>query len=275
VSASFFWVGSEAAVQDIRPTHWKLFDYTISHQARVDQVIAWLEEPASSRPHIITLYLGTVDDASHRYGVGSDEMRAAIDTVDQTLGQLMDRIEALPIANQIYLLVVSDHGQMAYVDEPPFVVDEHIDLEGFEVISGGSMVYLWGAEPAQAGALAEAINAAWTTGQAYTRATAPAAWGITNNPRFPDVVLQADAGYAVIPTSDATGTLSPGDHGWAPDVPQMRGIFWARGPGIAAGRKIPGLHNTDVFPLLLEWLDLEPPAGYTRQAPVTRNLEPR
>lgn len=267
VAASFFWVGSEADVQGIRPSHWYSFDYTISHEARVDQVVDWLQEPPATRPHIITLYLGIVDHTSHNDGVGSDAMRAAVVQVDNTLGRLMDRIDSLPIADQVYLLVVSDHGQMAYKDDPPFVLDEHIDLTEMAVESKGSAAYAWGLEPQRAHELAQTINAAWDSGMAYTRASAPAGWGITENPRFPDLIMQADAGHAVIITADDTETLSRGDHGWAPEVPQMRGILMARGAGIAAGKTLPGLHSTDVFPILVEWLDLEPPEGFERPVP--------
>lgn len=275
VSASFFWVGSEADVQGVQPTYWRPYDYTVSHEVRVDQVIAWLQEPAETRPHLITLYLGIVDDRSHRFGIDSDEMIAAIDQVDRSLGRLMDGLDALPIAGQVYLLVVSDHGQMGYRNEPPFIVDEHVDLEGLEINDEGPVVYLWGADPERAAAMAQVINGVWTTGTAYTRSSAPPEWGLPGNPRMPDLVLQADAGYGVIPSAGATSTLSIGDHGWTPDVPEMQGIFWARGPGITAGNIIPALHATDIFPLLVGWLGLEPPAGYTRIAPVNEQLEPR
>ncbi len=264
VSASFFWVGSEAPIQGIHPTHWYPFDYNVAHETRVNQVIEWLQEPPDTRPHMITLYLGAVDDASHRFGVGSDEMIASINTVDQTLGKLMDRIDSLDIADTVYLVVVSDHGQMGYRDAPPFVLNEHISLDGLKFIDGGSMVFLWGADAAQAAAMAETVNAAWSHGTAYTSTTAPQGWAISDDPRFPDLIVQADAGYAVLSSPGARSTISPGDHGWTPETPEMRGIFWMRGPGIAAGATISPMNNTDIFPLLLEWLELDPPPGYQR-----------
>lgn len=264
VSASYFWVGSEAAIQGIHPTHWYPFDYRITHETRVDQVIDWLQEPPETRPHMITLYLGTVDDTSHRFGIGSEEMIASINTVDQTLGTLMDRIDALDIANTVYLVVVSDHGQMGYRDDPPFVLEEYISLDGLEVIDGGSMVFIWGTEPEQAAAMAATINAAWSHGTAYTRSTAPKEWAISDDPRFPDLVVQAEGGYAVLSNPGSKSTISPGDHGWTPETPEMRGIFWMRGPGIAAGETIPPMDNTDIFPLMLDWLELDPPPAHER-----------
>lgn len=274
VAASFFWVGSEADVQGVRPTHWYDFDYKVSRDTRVEQVMDWLKQPASNRPHLITLYFGVVDYNSHEYGVGSEEMVTAVSQVDEALGSLMDQIETLPFADQVYLVVVSDHGQMAYRDVPPFVLDEFVGIDGLEVVDKGPAVYLWGADPERSADIAQTVNQHWNNGRAYTRQTAPPDWGLSENPRFPDVVLQADAGYGVISNRDVTTHLSAGDHGWAPEVPEMQGIFWARGPGISAGKTIPPLHSTDVYPLLIEWLGLEPPDGYEHQAAVNRNLEP-
>lgn len=275
VAASFFWVGSEADVQAVRPTYWFDYDYEISRETRVEQVMNWLKQPAGSRPHLITLYFGIVDYNSHEYGVGSDKMVTAINQVDEALGSLMDQIDTLPFSDQVYLVVVSDHGQMAYRDVAPFVLDEVVDLDGLEVVDKGPAVYLWGADAERGAAIAQSVNAHWTTGTAYTRQTAPPDWGLADNPRFPDVVLQADAGYSVISRSDVTSSVTAGDHGWAPETPEMQGIFWVRGPGIDAGRVIPALHSTDVFPLLIEWLGLQPPDGYEHQAPVDSKLDPR
>jgi predicted AlkP superfamily pyrophosphatase or phosphodiesterase len=275
VSASYFWVGSEADVQGIRPSHWHAYDYSVPHARRVQQVLDWLAWPAETRPHLITLYFGIVDDRAHRYGVDSAELAESIEQVDAALGQLMEGIEALPHADNIYLVVVSDHGLRGYEDAPPLVLDEHLALDGVRHSNRGPAVMMWDVEPARAQAMADTINAIWTNGTAYTRASAPAAWRLADNPRFPDLVFQADSGHAVLVQNEPDRPLSPGAHGWAPEVPEMQGVFIARGPGIPAGATVPPLDNRDVFPLLVDWLALEPPAGFTRRSALDRKLRPR
>ena len=49
-SAVYFWPGSEAAVQGVRPTHWYKFDASVPFEARVDQVLEWIDLPANERP---------------------------------------------------------------------------------------------------------------------------------------------------------------------------------------------------------------------------------
>ena len=60
-SATMYWPGSEAAIRGVRPSHWKPFDENVTAAQRVDQVLAWLDAPAATRPRIVTLYFDKVD----------------------------------------------------------------------------------------------------------------------------------------------------------------------------------------------------------------------
>jgi alkaline phosphatase D len=44
-SATFFWVGSEAAIKGVRPTYWYTYDWTIPFEDRIDSVVNWLSLP--------------------------------------------------------------------------------------------------------------------------------------------------------------------------------------------------------------------------------------
>jgi predicted AlkP superfamily pyrophosphatase or phosphodiesterase len=55
ISASFFFVGSEAAVGGVQPTYWHRFDASIPNRARVDGALEWLAMPLQNRPHKITM----------------------------------------------------------------------------------------------------------------------------------------------------------------------------------------------------------------------------
>ena len=54
VAASFFFVGTEAPVNGVSPTHWRSYDKKITGEERVDQVLTWLTEPEENRPHVFT-----------------------------------------------------------------------------------------------------------------------------------------------------------------------------------------------------------------------------
>jgi len=49
VSAAYYFVGTEAAIGDVMPSHWYSFDESVPAGARVEQVIDWLQLPADER----------------------------------------------------------------------------------------------------------------------------------------------------------------------------------------------------------------------------------
>lgn len=263
VAASFFWVGSEAAIGGVRPTHWRRYDKQIPGEERVRQVLGWLAEPPETRPHLVTLYFETVDDHAHWNGIGSEEFLDAVTRVDRWLGLLLDGLSTLPQDTPRYLVLVSDHGQAPYADAEPLLLDRVIGLEGLTFVDGGSYVMAWldSQDATRARSLADVVNARWRHGRAWTRATAPESWGLADNPRFPDLVFQADPGHAVLSTAERADRINAGDHGWAPDDPDMHGIFMVRGPGIAPGTRLGAVRNVDVAPLVLRLLGLDSPPG--------------
>src|SRR5579859_6197912 len=89
-SASFFWVGSEADVQGVRPSYYLRFDGKFPNGKRVEQVLAWLHLPPEQRPHFITLYFSDTDNAGHRYGPDSQQVAEAVHELDGEIGKLMD-----------------------------------------------------------------------------------------------------------------------------------------------------------------------------------------
>jgi predicted AlkP superfamily pyrophosphatase or phosphodiesterase len=260
VAASFFFVGSEAPIKGVQPTHWRRYDGDIPGAARVDQVLAWLAEPPERRPHMITLYFEEVDSYSHWYGPDSAANIEMIHRVDSYVGHLLDGLQKLPHGGEVNLIVVSDHGLRAYLEnEPPFVLAELVDTGHAALVGGGSylFIHLDDEDAPSADQITATVNRHWEHGKAYTRETAPADWHVTGNPRFPDVILMPEPGHAVIPV--AGGESLAGDHGWAPDDPAMHGFFLASGPGIKPGIELGPIEMVDVYPLMVSLLGLNAP----------------
>ena len=262
VSAAYFFVGSEADVNGVRPTHWRAFDEADSGEKRVIQVLSWLAEPPATRPHVITLYFEDVDNNTHWYGPGSSQSIAAIRRVDAHIRQLLDGIAKLAHGNEVYVLLVSDHGQAAYDrSHPTLVLDRIVELDGTRIVDGGPYSFIHFDEPPGERLLAmrDTINAHWDCGLALLPGDTPAGWNIDASPRFPDLILMAEPGCAVVSTFTKQYKITPGDHGWSPDMPEMRGIFRAMGPRIPAGTEAGMLHVTDIYPLMLSILGLPAP----------------
>jgi hypothetical protein len=95
-------------------------------------------------------------------------------------------------------------------------------------------------------------------------AEAPVEWRLQSSARFPDLLVQADPGCAVISSGAKRHKITAADHGWAPEMPEMSGVFYAMGPGIPRGTRPGTLRVTEIHPLMLSILGLtapEPLAG--------------
>jgi predicted AlkP superfamily pyrophosphatase or phosphodiesterase len=92
VSAAYYFVGTEAAIQGVRPSHWNSFDASVPGDERVARVVEWLQWPEDRRPHMITLYFEHVDTAGHEFGRGSPELARAVGAVSEAVRKDADAL---------------------------------------------------------------------------------------------------------------------------------------------------------------------------------------
>ena len=259
VSAAYFFVGTEAPVNGVPMTYWHTFDYAVPGVDRVDKAIEWLSMPDDKRPHMITLYFEDVDGSTHRYGPGSTQSIESIKRVDDYLARLLAGTEDLPIANDLYIVVVSDHGQLAMNTEAePFVFGEVANLDGLTVVDHGAAAFIYFPEPDRGRAISirDAINAEWQHGSAMLREDLPESWMALEDSGIAEIVVQSDPGYLAFSTKRSANGASLGDHGWAREVDEMHGIFMATGPRLPKGKLTPAIEAVDIYPLLMEILEL-------------------
>jgi predicted AlkP superfamily pyrophosphatase or phosphodiesterase len=274
VAACFFWPGSDAAIKGTRASYWKPYDGSVPNDVRIDTVLEWLGMPDDRRPHLITLYMSDVDSASHRTGLWSPEIEAAVLRVDQAVGRLLDGIARLPVRDSVYVVVASDHG-MADVKEE-IAIDTLIDMTGIRIGTSGPVTNLHVVSGGTTRALAvrDGLNRKLRNGRAWLRADVPARLRHSSDPRIGDVVAIMDEGYTLIPTTrpaDRARRLTA-THGWDSALPSMQATFLVAGPGVRAGAAIPPVNNVDVYPFLTELLGLRPAAGIDGRASVVREL---
>jgi alkaline phosphatase D len=256
-SACFFWPGSEAEIAGQRPTYYLKFDDHFPDAKRIEQVIAWLRLPAAQRPHFITLYYSNVDHAGHEYGPDSPQTAAAVEHVDQLVGDLWTDLARLQLP--VDLIVVSDHG-MEREQGPWIDLDKYTDLANFTTV--GSLLY-----PNSEAAAAKAYQELKIKSDAFTvyrRKRVPAAFDYDSNPREGDPVIVANGPYAIRAHAPASGAQDRppdvGEHGFDPRIMKsMRGIFIAVGPDIRPGSTLQPFENVNVYPLVAKILGLNAP----------------
>ena len=256
-SACFYWPGSEAEIAGQRPTYYLKFDDHFPDAKRIEQVIAWLRMPAARRPHFITLYYSNVDHAGHEYGPDSAQTAAAVEHVDQLVGDLWTDLAQLQLP--VDLIVVSDHG-MEREQGPWIDLDKYTDLTNFTTV--GSLLY-----PNSEAAAAKAYQELKIKSDAFTvyrRKRVPAAFDYDSNAREGDPVIVANGPYAIRAHSPAGGGQDRppdvGVHGFDPRaMKSMRAIFIAVGPDIRPGSTLQPFENVNVYPLVARILGLNTP----------------
>ena len=261
-SATLFWPGSEARIAGRRPDDWLPYAGDKPHAARVDRVLAWLDREPATRPQFITLYFAAVDEAGHAHGPDTPAVDAALRDVDAALDRLDRGLAARGLREAIDIVVVSDHG-MARVDTAnPRRLDARIALHDDEVVTSGEVAGI-APRPGRQTAVEAALLGRHDGFECWRRESLPGTWRFGRHPRVPPIVCQADEGVHLTHAARLAqgGRISPGAHGYAPELASMRAVFIARGPSIAPGAALPPIRAVDVHPLLLALLGLPPMAG--------------
>ena len=261
----YFWPGSEAVVQGLRPSRWWRYRASVPDSERVDASVAQLRLPPDRRPHLVMLYLTDVDDTTHRHGPDSPRTGVAVEALDRAVSRLLGSIERLPIRDSVNVVVLSDHGIEESTQEKmlplrPVLAAAKIDTAAVQMGDNGPTMSLWfGGDTALARRAAGVMNSSLSHARAYLRGDAPARWHLAANARGGDVVVVAEPGY-VVAKGAGDRVLDRGNHGWDPVDPAMHGIFVAAGPQIKRAGSIPAFDNVHVYSFLAALLRL-------RQAP--------
>ena len=255
-TAAYFWVGTEASIQGVRPSYYYVYNPKTTMETQVDQVVEWLNLPKAQRPHLILLYLPKVDHEGHLHGPEAPETRDAVKEVDAALGRLFQQVRATGLP--VNIVVVSDHGMAQVTREIRFTTEE---FEGAKFSAGTTQIDVHSKDPALIDKLYEHFLHKDPELAVYRKADLPAALHYRDNDRIGDLVL-----YAKTPVRlryDAPGARPSGKvegmHGYdVARVPEMKGIFYAQGPAIRGGQVIEGFQNIHIYPFIARILGLQP-----------------
>lgn len=258
LTASFYWVGSEAPIQGMLPTYYYRYNEEIPFENRVKTVVDWLNLPEERRPHLITFYLPEVDHAGHRYGPDAPETEKAVQELDMQIRTLTEAVATtgLPV-NYIF---VSDHGMTRIDTENTKPLPAAVDTSKF-LVSGGGMVVELHAKDKRAirRTFRKLKKEAEGNYRVYLKKQLPrhlhyGAKDDTYN-RIGDILLLADEPKVFHFSSRKP---SPGAHGYDPEkFKDMHATFYAWGPAFKKGVKLPSVKNIHVYPLITEILGLK------------------
>ncbi|HWV67853.1 ectonucleotide pyrophosphatase/phosphodiesterase [Chitinophaga sp.] len=254
ISASYFWVGSESAIQNIRPTYYFKYQEKTGIDQRISQVINWLRLPEEQRPHLITFYFPEVDHKGHSWGPDSDSVRNAVQFVDAAIGKMVAEVAKLNLP--VNFIVVSDHGMMQADTVNLIRLPDAPVLQPLKSIAGNEKVMLYGTSDEEIKAAYDYLKQHENHYTAYLKKNTPERWHYGQEDiynRIGDIILLAEPNYIF-----GTGKkVSPGHHGYDNNLTNMNAIFMAWGPAFKAHSRVATFENVHVYPLVARILGLD------------------
>ncbi|MEO5823918.1 MAG: ectonucleotide pyrophosphatase/phosphodiesterase, partial [Vicinamibacteraceae bacterium] len=257
-ASALFWPGSEAAIGGVRPSDWAVYDEGLPNRDRVDRLLQWLDRPVAERPALLLSYFSDVDDAGHRFGPDSRQLRAALVRVDRAIGRLLAGLEARGLLGQVNVVLVSDHGMAAVSPARVIVLSDYLDLATVDVVDVNPNLAIV-PKTVSAEDVYRRLAGAHPHLRVYQKAETPPAWRFRDHPRVPAIVGVADEGWSIARRHlNATAWFSRGNHGYDPEVRSMHGLFVASGPAFRRGAVVPPFESVDIYNVLARVLGITP-----------------
>jgi len=256
VTASYFWVGTEAKIQGTRPHYYFKYNHSTPNEERVAQVIKWLQMPEKKRPHYITLYFSIVDSAGHKFGPDASETQKAVLEVDRLIGKLRSGMKSTGLP--INFLISSDHGMSPLSSSKTFYLDDCFKpLPTQKLIGGGSFAMLYLKNKSE---LISSFNQLKKCPHldVYTKQSIPKSLSYSNSSMIGDIILSTHPPYYMLTDKKRSReSVKGGTHGYDPAKSRlMDGIFYAEGPNLNK-TKLPRFQNIHIYPLVLKILGLK------------------
>ena len=251
-SAVFFWVGSETDWHSIGASYRRApFDANIKEEVKIEQILNWLDMNDEERPRLIMSYWDGTDDLAHQQGPISDDINQQIARQNSLLNGLLSEIDKREAWGYVTIFVVSDHGMAE--------VNHYIDLEALLDESGVTATLSEGPAVSHLFLKEQDIDDAlqfFKSQQnimAFKKEDLPKTWRMNHPTRTGDIVLATEA-----PSMFTSYGRPNGMHGYAPEMEDMRAIFYGMGAGINPQQLGP-VHQVDLMPTVSKILGISIP----------------
>lgn len=252
-TAVFYWPGSDVAVQGKYPD--KYFNYDqeprLTFGQRIDGILKQLRRPEAKRPQLIMAYFEQPDHNGHVYGPQAKQTRIAVMEIDKLISNLYERIQKLPISDNVNFIVVSDHGMTLTMPEKHIDARQYLKKEWYYDIEGDAPANVYAREGC-ADSICQALQGVDHI-RVWHRTEVPYYLHYGTNENVGDVVIDTELGWLF---SDKKAEYG-GTHGYDPSYNDMHALFRAVGPAFKH-ISLPHFPNVDVYPLLCHLLGIEP-----------------
>lgn len=265
IAASYFFPGTETAIQGVSPTFFREYNGKVPNALRVDTILAWLDLPAEKRPTLLTLYFSDVDDAGHEFSPDAEETRYAVLNVDENIGRLVDGLKRRKIFGKANLIIVSDHGMATVNRNNSIFLDDIFNLDKTDkILWTGEIVQIFPKADEEAN-IFQNLQAKIKHATCWRKSEIPARLHYQTSPRIAPIVCSADEGWVLTnhkrfeewrEKDELKGVR--GAHGYDNALSSMRATFIAHGAAFKKGLMVEPFENVEIYNLMAKILNLKP-----------------
>ncbi len=259
---TMFWPASDAEISGVRPSNWFAYDESITNTQRMEQLLRWLDLKDSNRPTFLASYFSDVDNAGHAYGPNAEETIAAIQSVDNEIGVLINGLKDRDIFDAVNIMIVSDHGMTETYTDKVIFLDDYIDISKVELVDKGpfAVIRLIDSDPeSTVENLFPLLENAHPNMKVYKKNEFPENFHMTDNRRIQDMTAVADDHWRILTRDTFNPNYFPsGDHGYHPDYESMHGIFIGHGPEFKENYVGPRIQNIHLYEMMCKLMNITP-----------------
>lgn len=254
-TGNVYWVGSDIAIKGEHPTYYKNYNDTprLNYAERIAYVLEMLKKTETERPQLIMVYFEDPDHYGHAFSPHSAETRRCITELDVLMKQLWEGIQQLPIAEDVNLIVTSDHGMATVSPDRCVSIARLLKPEWYERINDNLPAQIY-AKAEYADSICNALQGI-EHARVWKKQDIPAYLHYGTNAHVGDIIVLPDLGWLV---TDNNNFAIGGAHGFDPTYDDMQVMFRACGPDFQKGYKAPKFHNVSIYSLLAYLLGITP-----------------
>ncbi|VDK87545.1 unnamed protein product [Litomosoides sigmodontis] len=255
-TACLFWPACDSPINGLQPTYNLKYNRSMSYRDRIDQIVTWLEMPASTRPLLIMAYFDQPDVVVHFKD--EEEISKELENIDLTLDYLFESLESL---NCINIIVLSDHGMQKI--NYRYYLDQMITAENVLFANGvvGQIYFPNETNSTHQDKIMETMEELKCQNNehywVYDKRRMPKRYHFSKSNRIGDIILDGKLGTIFHENYEADYNKTH-DHGYDFLEEPMHTIFAAYGPNIARSLVLEPFQNIELFNLMIALLNINP-----------------
>ncbi|XP_015284262.1 PREDICTED: ectonucleotide pyrophosphatase/phosphodiesterase family member 5-like, partial [Gekko japonicus] len=143
-SGAAMWPGTDVKIHGAFPTHYLLYNESVSFQERVAKLIEWFtsEEPVN----LGLLYWEQPDEMGHILGPDDPGMELVIMEIDNLLSHLVRELKRAELWDTLNVIITSDHGMAQSSRDRIIELDQYVDRDLYMMIDHSPDVAILPAE---------------------------------------------------------------------------------------------------------------------------------